>query len=389
MRIDVVFPVLPPTLDGIGDYTAHVSDALSTAGCDVRILTAQDTHDVPSTVDVEQTFSLQDWSGFSPLVEAVRSAPPDWLLIQFEQFAYGRYGFNPSLPLALWKLKRTMPSVRTAVMFHEDFVPVNSWQNAIMTTWQRAQFWALGRVSDLVAFSVEPWARRYQSWFPSTEIAHWPVGSNIPNEEVPYEDARSRIGLNDSTFVAGVFGSLHGARLVDWICEAARALQRETNDLTLLYVGPHGTALRKALPDLDVFDAGALPADQVSVSLSAMDLHLAPFVDGASTRRGSFLAGLQHGVPTVSTHGPLTDSLLMEKNGKAFRLTPSDDVDAFRQAVLELKSASGSRPAMRERAERFFDAHFEWDQIAGRIRSSLEASPHASLSRAHGRPTPR
>jgi len=378
MRIDVVFPVLPPTLDGIGDYTDRLSDALTATGCDVRILTAQETHDVQSKVDVEQAFSLHSWTGLLPLVEAVRSAPPDCLLVQFEQFAYGRYGFNPSLPLALWKIKQTVPSVRLFIMFHEDFVPVTSWENAVMTTWQRAQFWALGRISDLAAFSVQPWADRYRSWFPNTEVAHWPVGSNIPNEEVPYGKARSRLSLDDSTFVAGVFGSLHGSRLNGWICEAARALHRETDDLLVLYVGPHGTVLREALPALDVHDAGALPAEQVSVHLSAMDLHLSPFVDGASTRRGSFLAGLQHGVPTVSTQGPLTDSMLSEKNGEPFRLTPANDLEAFRQAALKLKSSPGSRRAMRTRAERFFEMHFGWDRIADRVRSSLDASPQAA-----------
>jgi len=388
MRIDVVFPVLPPTLDGIGDYTARVSDALAATGCDVRVLTAQEHHDVQSEIDVEQAFSLHSWSGLFPLVEAVRSAPPDCLLVQFEQFVYGRYGFNPSLPLALWKIKQTVPSVCVAVMFHEDFVPATSWKNAVMTTWQRAQFWALGRVSDLAAFSVRPWADQYRSWFPDTEVVHWPVGSNIPNEEVPYTEARNRLGLENFTFVAGVFGSLHGSRLDGWICEAGRALQRETDDLTLLYVGPHGAVLREALPNLDVHDAGALPAEQVSVCLSAMDLHLSPFVDGASTRRGSFLAGLQHGVPTVSTQGPLTDPMLVEENGEPFRLTPADDVDAFRRAVLELKSSPGSRETMRIGAERFFETHFGWDRIAGRIRSSLEASPQAP-SLAGPSPTPR
>lgn len=388
MRIDVVFPVLPPTLDGIGDYTARTGSALAAAGCDVRILTAQETHDVPSKVDVEQAFSLHSWSGLFPLVDAVRSAPPDWLLVQFEQFAYGRYGFNPSLPLALWKIRRAVPSVRLAVMFHEDFVPASSWRNAAMTTWQRAQFWALGRISDLVAFSVQPWTDRYGSWFPNTEVAHWPVGSNIPNEGTPYDEARGQIGLGDSTFVAGVFGSLHGARLNEWICEAARALQRETDDLTLLYVGPHGSLLQESLPDLDVFDAGALPAEQVSVHLSAMDLHLAPFVDGASTRRGSFLAGLQHGVPTISTEGPLTDPMIATENGGPFRLTPAGDVDAFRRAALQLKSSPGTRRAMRCRAERFFEAHFEWDRVAARIRSSLDTSPKAA-SPASSLSTPR
>ena len=62
-----------------------------------------------------------------------------------------------------------------------------------------------------------------------------------------------------------------------------------------------------------------------------MDLHLAPYSDGVSTRRGAFLAGLQHGVSSVTTIGKHTDSLLKAEANRAFRVCDVADLDKFRR----------------------------------------------------------
>jgi len=374
MRIDLVFPVLPPVLNGIGDYTEQLARALSAKGCAVRILTAQEHCEVGGDVEVEQAFSVDAWFGSFSLLDAVRAAPPDFLILQYEQFAYGRYGWNPALPMVLRSIKSKISETGIATMFHEDFVPITGWKNAVMTTWQRGQFLALGRLSDVVGFSVQPWVRQYESWFPRTEVAHWPVGSNIPEVGISRSAAREQFGLDESTFVVGTFGSLRAGKLKSWICDSVRALGQRRDDVLLFHVGPGGEALREAAPDLDVFDAGVRPPEEVSSGFSAMDIQLAPFVDGASTRRGSFLAGLQHGVPTVSTRGALTDSIVLEQDGNACTLTPVDDKAAFRRAVLDLEASPEDRRAMGAQARRFFDAHFRWDRIADRILSTLDST---------------
>jgi glycosyltransferase involved in cell wall biosynthesis len=259
-------------------------------------------------------------------------------------------------------------------MFHEDFVPATNWKNAVMTTWQRAQFWTLGRLADVAGFSIQTWATRYQSWFPNTDVAHWHVGSNIPHVGVSCATARDQLGINTSTFVAGIFGSLRSSRMMDWIRYATHALAHQAEDFTLLYVGPHGTVLKEALPDVRIRNAGPLPAEEVSIHLSAMDLHLAPFIDGVSTRRGSFLAGLQHGVPTVSTQGPLTDSMLEDENGNAFMLVPVDAPDGFKQVAIVLQTNPKRRQAMREQSQLFFERHFKWSLVADEILSSLNSA---------------
>lgn len=378
--VGLVFPALPPALDGIGDHTARLAAALAAHG-PVRVFTAQPEAEPVERVPVELAFSVDRPSGVLDLVDAVAVAPPDWLLVQFNQFSYGRWGWNPYLPFALHRLQRLRPALRVAVLFHEDFVPVTSWKFAVMTTYQRAQFWALGRLADHVFFSIDPWARRYRSWFPRTPVTHLPVGSNMPYLGADRAEARRRVGLTRDALVVGVFGTLSASRPLTHLRAALEAIYARRPDLTVLYVGPDGETLRAALPDLPVHDAGALPADAVSVHLSAMDLHLAPFVDGASTRRGSFLAGLQHGAASVSTHGPLTDAELRAADRAAFMLTPAADPDAFARAAVHLAQNAAERDRVGRAGQAFFDARYAWPELADRLQRALHRPPTLNVTR--------
>lgn len=363
-RVDIVFPRLPPALDGIGDYTARFAECLASR-CDVRILTAQqDAAPIPN-VRICPAFSIDAPRGVKSLLGAVRADPPDWLLLQFNQFSYGRWGFNPHLPLTIRRIASQVSQTRIAWMAHEDFVPPTSLRWAIMTTWQRLQFWGLGRAADLIFFSIEPWARRYASWFPDTPVHHLPVGSNIPACAIDRRAAREQLGFDDDQFVAGIFGTLRGSRPMPFLERAIAALDAAHPNLTVLYVGPDGTQLTtRRLEGVHVRNAGRLPAKDVSVHLNAMDLHLAPFSDGVSTRRGSFMAGLQHGVPTVSTQGKLTDPMLAARDGEAFTLASTDNADAFAQAAVTLMQNASQRVRMGKAGKRLYEEAFAFDVVA-------------------------
>lgn len=378
-RLDIIFPVLPPALDGIGDYTACLSRALA-GEHQVRVLTAQeDTLEIEG-VRVERAFSLDRRRGITEVVEAVAADPPEWCLLQFNQFSYGRWGLNPYVPLTLRRLRKRLPEVRLAIMFHEDFVPVTSWKNVLMTTWQRAQFFALGRMADVVFFSIEPWVRRYRPWFPGAAVHHLPVGSNIPHVGISKAAARGRLGIDSSTFVAGVFGTLHASRLEHFIEAGVRAASGVQDDLAVLYVGPDGAALQETLGDLRVIDAGRLPAEDVSVHLAAMDVHLAPFVDGVSTRRGSFMAGIQHGVTTVGTRGPLTDELLTAEEGRAVLLSPVGDKMAYAEAVRRVAADEALRQSVGAEGQRLYRELFSWEVIAERLGKLIANTEYAGAA---------
>jgi len=383
MRIDLLFPRLPPALDGIGDYTAQLAYHLAAQEHAVRILTAASNAAPIARVDIVRCFSMEHRHDVLSAQNAVCEAPPDWLVVQYNPFAWGTYGLNLFLPLLLWNVKRTCPEVHIAVMFHEDFVPVEHWRFAVMTTYQRLQFFALGALADGVFFSIGPWAKQYASWFKGTPVAHLPVGSNIPRSTATTVESRARWGLADAGPVVGVFGTLHETRLLSHIQPAVACVRKAYSAAHVLYVGPHGEVLREALPGVPIVDAGRCPAPDVAHALRAMDVHLAPFKDGASTRRGSMIAGLNNGVPTVSTLGPLTDDVLVRYQGAGYKLAPVEHIDAFAALARDVVAHPAEQRRLSERAVAFHDALFDWCFIARRMShklshwSTLSPTPHA------------
>lgn len=380
MRIDLVFPALPPALDGIGDHTAHLADALS-AHAEVRVLTAQpDARPIPGVV-VEQAFSNERRRGVHGLLEAVAARPPDWLVLQFNQFSYGRWGLNPYLPRVLRRLQRMHPAMRVAVLFHEDFVPRSTLKFAVMSTWQRRQFRQLGATADRVFFTIGYWTDRYRRWFPDTPVACLPVGSNVPLLDEPKVSVRDALGLSPATFVIGYFGSLHNSRLPHLVRGAVERIGSRTDYAVVLYIGTDGEALRQHLGDLPFHDAGRLPAAEVSRHLHAVDLYLAPFLDGVSTRRGSFMASLQHGLPTVATRGPHTDAVLGAADGTALLLAGEDDPDGFARQAVRLHADATLRSTLGSAGQRLYRTHFDWPVLARRLTRLLnetdeDASPN-------------
>jgi len=370
MKLSILFPAFPPALDGIGDYTARLAVTLADR-CDVTVITAQqDAEPVPG-VQLRLVPPLDTPAGRSAVEKVVVADAPDWLLIQFNQFSYGRWGLNPLFPLAIRRLRRRCPALRIAVMFHEDFVPITSWKFAAMTTWQRWQFWMLGRQADHVFFSIEPWAERYRSWFPHAPVTALPVGSNIPNQKVSYNDARVALGIAPDQFVAGVFGTAGPSRLLSLIRAATDALAARVPSLLVLYVGPHGSAIRDALGPIPMRDAGALPAPDVSRHLAAMDVHLTPFDDGVSSRRGSCLAGLQHGVATLTTEGVHTEEVFLDARDTALCMTPVDAPDAFARIAVDLWEHPDRRHEIGRQGRLLYESHCDWPVVAEQFLTEL------------------
>src|SRR6056297_1565185 len=201
MRIDLVFPTLPPTIDGIGDHTARLATTLASQGWAPRVLTAQRDWTPLSGVPVQRAFHCEHRRGVLDLVSSVHADPPDWLLLQFEQFSFGRWGLNPFLPWTLRQLRQETPDTNIAVLFHEDYMPATGVRSAIISLWQRPQFRILASQADVALFSTEPRARTYQTQFPTTAIHHLPVASNIPQVDTEPAGVQAKLGISNDEFV--------------------------------------------------------------------------------------------------------------------------------------------------------------------------------------------
>jgi len=372
VRLHIVSPALPPQLDGIGDYTARIAAELA-GTVDVTVVTSweADADPIPG-VSIERCFSPSQPSTVHALFAHVREERPDWLLVEYNPFAYGRWGLNLHLPAVIGSIRRRLPPTRVAIMCHEVFTPASDLRFTVMTTWQRAQLLALGRKADCLFFSLEAWTRRFTRWFPGTPVVHLPVGSNVPRVAIGRHEARERLGIGPEKLVLGLFGTVHPSRMLDLTRRSVEAALDAGHDAVLLYVGPHASVVEKEFARVPLIaTAGAVAPEEVSRRLTAMDIHLVAFLDGVSTRRGTLMAGLQHGVPTVGTSGVSTDSVLRAADGRAFLLSPAESPQAFCECVLRLSTDGDLRLMLGAGAGALYEREFDWTTLAKRLLDAL------------------
>jgi len=144
--------------------------------------------------------------------------------------------------------------------------------------------------------------------------------------------------------------------------------------VVLLHLGPQSARVGALFRSVPVISDGFLPAEEVSLRLSACDVFLAPFVDGVSTRRTTLMAALQHGIPTVGTAGFATDRVLLDAEGDGLLLTPTGDAAAFGGAVARLSRESALARRLSRGGSALFAREFSWPVIARRLLDGLRAS---------------
>lgn len=375
--IHILAPALPPAIDGIGDHSARLSAALVAAGAAVTLLGPTDvsTDPVPGVV-TRPTFDPAIRRSVWRVVDAVTFDRPDWLLVQYNPFMYGRWGLNPWLPAAVDAVRRRSPTTRVAIFAHEQFTPLAGVKQTAMSTWQRWQFRRVGRAASVVFASIAARVPDNVRRFPGAAVVHMPVGSNVPREPIGRDEARRRLGVADGEGVIGIFGTAHNSRLLTPVGHAIDATAAAGLRPRLLYIGPHGAAVRAALGDRPVIDGGPLSVAEVSRRLAAIDVYLGGFVDGISTRRTSFLAALDHGLACVGTTGENTDPVFTAAAAaRTLRLTDSSDPHGFDGPVVELLSDSTERARMGAAASDLSARYFTWPALAGQLLAALDCAP--------------
>ncbi|NND72394.1 MAG: glycosyltransferase family 4 protein [Rhodothermales bacterium] len=369
MKVCIVFPVFPPSIDGIGDYTSRIAEALGTQA-EVHVLTGPKPHATIAGVRVETTFDQDPRLSGEMLVAAVDRIQPDWVLVQYNPFSYGKWGYNPHLPRSIRQIAEA-PGRKVALMIHEPYVPPENLRFHVMRLWQLRQFNSLINSAALVFFSISAWTEEFRLKYPDKRIVHLPIGSNIPLVPGNRSHVRSTYGISDDTILLGLFGSGHPNRLFNYIHASIKQLRDDGVEAPLLYVGGSAEKLQAAMAGATFIDGGKLPADDVSRHLSAMDIYLCPFGKGVSSRRGSFMAGIQHGLPCVTTTGSQTDSFFKNYDGEAFIASPDSSIEDFCQNVRRVIEDVTLRHRLAEGGRRLYTERFKWETIATRAMNAM------------------
>ena len=365
--LHIIAPSSPPKICGVGDHSLLLGRALAQRGpvlahCGQRSPEGR-LDGIETLLDFDSRFP---WT-LGAMARSNRFQPGDSVLFQYTNFAYGRYGFNPWLAPALHRLRRR--GLRVATMFHETYMPAIGFKIRLMGAWQRQFFRQVGRASDLCMFSVEPWTRQYSSWFPHAKVRTLPVGSNMPLVGADPEEERRKLGIPPGSICLVVFGGTHPSRLFEWIVRTSRTLTDAGIGHVVVHVGPDGEEVARRLEGAPLIGLGIRSPEDVSRALSAADIFLSPISDGASSRRGSLLAGLQHGLCCLTTRGPSTDAIFDEAGGRA--MVFADDEDSFADLCVQLANNPQRRESIGREAGAFYSSNYSWPSIAKKFEAFM------------------
>jgi hypothetical protein len=381
----------PPQPGGVADYTRLVVNGLACGGDRVTVYAPPHPGaELPdSGVTVHRLPDHFGPRGLVALHAALTARPrPDRLLVQYTPQAFGYKGMN--LPFALWLayLGRRTP---VWVMFHEVACPLGRGQTlkyALLGHVTRRMARLVAGTADRLFVSVPSWGPLLRELGQRRRPAEWlPVPSNLPTTvDVSSREAiRGWLAPRPETTVIGHFGTFGGMN--SGFVEAALVpvLRRSPTRIGLL-VGRGSDQFREQLVtehrDLAarVLATGALSGPEAAAYLTACDLLIQPYPDGVSARRGSAMAGLALGVPTVTNTGFLSEPIWgTESAGVA--VTPSPQPGDFVPAIEALLALpSGNRAEMGRAAATWYRSHFALECTIARLLST-EGPPDPRVRR--------
>jgi hypothetical protein len=360
-RIALYCPSLPPERGGVADHTTLLARALAGAGADVVVLgrTGDALGGVETTLGVAPL-------GEHGLAASAAGTGAGFILVQYVPFLYARFGLAPSLVMGLRALRSA--GVRIGLFVHEPYVPFTRpswWLTGLPMRWQLR---ALVRLSDIVCASVPAFleiARR--SAHKDAQLLLLPVGSTIPVVPGSRAAARMALGLDESEIAVGVFSPGASGLRRDWLLRAASA--QGGPPVRWVFFGRNAEAPPAGFPaGAPSLSLGWVDPAKASEIFRALDIAAQPFDDGLTLRRTSALAALAHGVPLVSSRGPLFDPAL----DSAALCAPTEE--DFAATLRRLVETPALREAQGRRGHAFYAERGSVEVAASRLLEALRAA---------------
>jgi glycosyltransferase involved in cell wall biosynthesis len=362
----LISPLFPPARGGLADHTKLLAQKLAPTHR-VKVLTAPGS-------DSDFSYNIlpfDKWHQRGALLDAVNATGNCPILWQYIPNVYGGGGVNFTVPNAIRSLSRKRRQITLA---HEVAAPLSAWPHRAVYTWAHHLQWqVIARNADAIGLSTEAWLER---WLAKHQNAAGksvlvPSPSNIPIEPVAENhraEWRKRSRWPDDTRVIVYFGSISPTKQIPWVLDAWRAA-RAQRPTALMAIGDHLEVETSGEERRFLSVHSFLASGDVSRALQAADVLALPFSDGVSERRGSFMAGLSHGLPVVTTIGPATGPTLRKSD--AFAAIPNDRPDLFTAKVVELLADNSHRSSLGERGRALYERSYNWPTVISRLEALI------------------
>lgn len=365
----LISPLFPPAHGGLADHTKLLAQKLATTR-KVKVLTAPGAD---SDFNY-QIIPFEKWHNRAALIAAVEETGDCPILWQYVPHMYGRGGVNFAVPNAIRTLSQKRRQVTLA---HEVAAPLSPWPHRACYAWaHRLQWQVIARHADAIGLSTEAWLTRWIDKHPgvASKSVLIPSPSNIPIDAVALDhraEWRRRCRWPEDTRILIYFGSISPSKQFPWILDAWRAA-RAQRPTALIVIGDRLEVETSGDERRFLSVHSFLASGDVSRALQAADVLALPFIDGVSERRGSFMAGLSHGLPVVTTIGPGTGPTLSKSD--AFAAVPCDRPDLFTAKIVELLDDAKHRAILGTRGRALYERSFGWPTVVSRLEALLDGS---------------
>jgi glycosyltransferase involved in cell wall biosynthesis len=305
-------------------------------------------------------------------VPGPKSHQLDVINIQSETAAYGMSPWVHFLPDVL----RPIPVVTT---FHDLLVPYLFPKAGILRSWIVMR---LARASaGVVATNQEDYSRLQT--LTNSELI--PIGSNItPSlpEDFDRDKYRAMADANEQDTLLAHFGFVNHSKGLETLLRATSLLRAERFPAKIVMIGgrtgssdPSNAAyteeLERLIDKLDLINhihwTGFIDDDQISAYFAAADMVVLPFRDGASYRRGSLMAAIQHGCKIITTQPAVRVDTF--SHGENMLLFLSGDIELLMTLIRQV--ANGEHPDLGEGALELAK-RFDWNLITDQYVSLFE-----------------
>ncbi|HEX2093816.1 MAG TPA: glycosyltransferase family 4 protein [Longimicrobiaceae bacterium] len=370
----------PPQVGGVSDYTRLIAEGLATAGDSVHVWcppAAGASPEIPGVVVHRELggFTPSDLRRVGSMLNGMPA--PCRLLVQWVPHSYGYRSLNLAFCAWLW-VRVARYGDRVEIMVHEPWLDFDrrSWRQSAAALVHRLMTAVLLRAAQRVWMSTRRWEGLWRPYALGRRIPFvWlPLPNGVPVVEDPegVAEVRSRY-LPAGETLLGHFGTF-GRHITEMLTALLPSLLGRSGERGVLLIGRGSEEFRESLlalhPDLAgrVHATGVLSHPDISRHLAACDLLVQPYPDGVSTRRTSLLAGIAHGIPTVTTHGPATEALWSESGAVA--LAPGSEPLTVAALIESLLADPEARRRLGHAGRRLYESRLALSRTIQELRST-------------------
>jgi glycosyltransferase involved in cell wall biosynthesis len=200
---------------------------------------------------------------------------------------------------------------------------------------------------------------------------------------------RHTLGVEPDEVVLVAFRTGHPSQVGSTLDRALHAAAG--NASLLLNLGAGAPDVEDPPSGMRVLSPGRLSEGELAAWLAAGDVFLGAFTDGASTRRTTLMAALQHELAVIASRGPSTGCLLLDADG-ALELADPEVPGELEASVARVLANPEHRRGLALRGRELFSSTFEWTVIAEQAIDALsvawaadppETGPVQALAQRH------